>query len=197
MVESRTADLVSEYKWFIAVIIYCTLVCLFIPDDPTNPITRYVAGVPYVLAYSALLVILPPVFIFSLLDGRRFTRTSWWHRSLVLVSAFVAWVTFAFTRLLPLTAARTRDDNPNFSGMWALLTFIGMTILVLAMVSGKAPQLTVVAPASSERLGALKAEASPSTHRRRISVLEIIGILAGIATVAGVVWTILRDLTGK
>ncbi len=197
MVESRRADLVSEYKWPIAVIIYFTLVCLFIPDDPTNPITRYVAGVPYVLAYSVLLVILPPVFIFSLLDGRRFTRTSWWHRSLVLVSAFVAWITLAFTSLLPLTAARTRDDYPNFSGMWVLLTFIGMTILVLAMVSGKAQQLLVVAQASSERNCALNEEALPSTHRRRISLLEIIGILAGIATVAGVVWTILRDLASK
>ena len=160
---------------------------LFIPQDPTHPIARWLAQTgPWM---TLIVTIAAPCILLHVI-----LRETAFGAKYRFIIAFFCWLvppTFMYVARYQNTGVRKDFEYaPIFTSLWFLTAIAGAVVLGYAAVSGKPSPEAVAPPDDADR--GRSAIASSATASSRFK--EALGTVAAIATILGLLWTILRDL---
>lgn len=190
----------SDAPIAIAVLAYIVGARVFIGDSSTNPILNIVIGVPLFVVGVVLLVYAPPFVCYMMFRSSRFVTSHRAARPALLVASCITPLTAVCVYLLPQTSRMIVTKSQTFAGVWLLITFLSASFLVFLLVHA------LFEPENAER--AIRVEADdpgrvPTARVRptlatlgstSLSFRELITVLAGIATILGLLYTVGRDL---
>ncbi|MEA2336537.1 MAG: hypothetical protein QOE82_544, partial [Thermoanaerobaculia bacterium] len=179
-------------KTVVPLLVFCGLITIFVPDDLHNPLSRFTVQAIF---WSSLVFIisLPSITIHSWVRDTVFGLR---HRFLV---AFLAWFVPPTLMYLVRYPTGTRHDlefAPILASMWFFSSFCGAAILAHAMLSGKAPnadstESKLIADRKSPNF---MRDHSVRSLRNRRTYFEIFGLVSGIVSIVGFIWTVVRDV---
>lgn len=193
------SELLEMLKWFVPILVYCALVRIFIGDRPDSKILDTVVGIPVLFSLACLFVLWPPVVLYSILRNSPLPIAHPWTRGPLLLASCLAPITAMFVATLPETAHAIQESHPVFAGFWLLGTFAAAAFLSFLAVSKVIrPGLpSTVQPhhgcvAESPKVESNAQNAALPKNQMKLS--EIVALLAGISTIVGLIYTVVRDL---
>lgn len=176
----------------VPLLVFCSLIAVFVPDDPRNPLSRFTVQTIY-WGVVVFVISLPSVAVHSWVRDTIFGSR---HRFLV---AFLAWLvppTLMYLTRYPTGMRKDLEFAPIVSSIWFFTSFCGAAVLAYAMLSGKAPKtFSTESELVADRQGLdLKDRRSIRSLRNRLTFVEIFGLVSGVASIVGLIWTVAQDV---